>query len=162
MPKLRCLSDPQWTELRDFWAQDAGALTDVYVVGTTTDDWQRVVDATKRRWSSTYTEDGVRTSLPNDAVEVFRRTQDRACLLSVELTPQIKLNAHFFSPEEVEFDFDPRDLRGQADLETVIEFVRTIGRALQQTVCIGIESAAPRPPEDLRYEPDLDGFVSRF
>ena len=63
---------------------------DIYVVGPTTDDWQGAVEATKGRWPSTYTEDGSRTSLPSDVLEVFRRTQDRACLLSLELINIIK------------------------------------------------------------------------
>jgi hypothetical protein len=154
------MENPPWDYLRACWAEDDGALSDIYVSEATADDWQRVIDATTARWASTYTEDAQPTPLPDEVGVVFRRTHSRACLLRIEVTPLISLNAHFFIPEEVEFGLDPRAVRDQAGLDAVTEFIRTLGRTLSRPVFIGCESPAPRPIEYLRYEPTQDRFVA--
>jgi len=153
------MENPSLDYLRACWAEDDGALTDIYASGDA-DDWQRVIETITARWPSTYTEDAQPTPLPDEVAVVFRRAHTRACLLQMEVTPLISLNAHFFSPEEVEFDLDPRAVRDQADLDAVTEFIRTLARTLSRPVFIGCESAAPRPIEYLRYEPMPDRFVA--
>jgi len=37
------MSDVRWTEVSDFWEHD-GSLRDIYVLSTTQDDWQRLLD----------------------------------------------------------------------------------------------------------------------
>lgn len=146
--------------LRACWAEDDGALSDIYVPGAKTGDWQRAIDTTTAQWPSTYTEDAEPAPLPDDVGVVFQHAQSRACLLRIEVTPLISLNAHFFTPEEVEFDLDPRAVRDQVALDAVTEFVRTLGQTLSRPVYIGCESAAPRPMEYMRYEPTSDSFVT--
>ena len=134
---------------------------EIYVPGTTTDDWQRFLETTTKRWPSAYTEDGESARLPKDVREIFRRSELRACLLQLELTPLVSLNVHFFTQEELELDLDPREVRAQADLDAVIAFMRTLGLAVGRPVYMGIESSEPRPPEDLRYEPARNRVVFR-
>ena len=76
-----------------------------------------------------------------------------------KLTPLISLHAHFFSFDEVESDFDPSQVRSQADVDAVPGLVRAIGLAIRRPVAMGIESSEPRSPEDLRYELARDRFV---
>ena len=153
------MENPPWNYVRACWAEDDGALSDIYVLEATADDWQRVVEATTARWPSSYEEDAQPVPLPDEVDVVFGRAASRTCLLRIEVTPLISLNAHFFSSEEVEFDLDPRAVRDRADLDALTEFIRTVGRTLDRPVYIGIEGL-PRPLEYMRYEPTPDRFVA--
>ena len=151
------MSQPQWEPLRNLWAEDDGALIDVYVEGTVAEDWQAAVNAALAAWPSSYCEDGEPAQLPS-AEEALTRSRARSCLLRVALTPLINLNTHFFAADEVEFDFDPREVLDQDDLDQVCGFMRTVGRAIGKPVWLGIEGGPPRPPANLRYDPADDSF----
>jgi transcriptional regulator with XRE-family HTH domain len=152
---------PDWHEMREYWADDEGALLDAYVPATGESDWQRVVDAIRSTDSSRrYTEDGRPQDMPPDVREIFKRAQTAACLWQVEPVRELRINCHFFHEAEIEFDFDPSEIVGQEQLNVVCDFMRTVGLALRLPVEIGIESREPRPPAALCYEPDADEIQS--
>jgi hypothetical protein len=133
-------------------------LRDAYVFGTTEDDWQRVLAALRsRRWPLAYTEDGEPTDIPSDVREIFNRGKARAVTWQIKPSREIRVNCHFFTPDEIEFDFDPREILGQVQLDTVCEFVQMVGRAVQKAVVVCWENT----PEAaiMRYEPATDELV---
>lgn len=147
---------PDWKTLRGLWDLDPGALRDIYVPAVTADDWQAVLEAVTSRWPSSYLVDGVPGQLP-DARTFFAdgREREAAHLLRVSVSPLINLNAHFFCEDEIEFDFDPRELLSDEDLTAVLDFMRVIGRAVGKPVLVSVESSPHLSPE-LRYDPRDD------
>ncbi|NUP08859.1 MAG: hypothetical protein HOW73_22660 [Polyangiaceae bacterium] len=97
-----------------------GSLRDIYVLGTTSTDWHRVLEAIHRAPLETQFRiagdvadlfaDG-REALPEDGF------QDRFLQVRVG---GVALNCHCFAPEAIEFDLDPREVTSQSALDCVI------------------------------------------
>jgi hypothetical protein len=73
-----------WTEIAAELTWD-GAWRDIYVVGTTLRDWQRVLDSLHANNPKTvaFYVDGEETSFPPSAEVIFERRQEAATLLQV-------------------------------------------------------------------------------
>lgn len=150
---------PEPDDLRALWAEDEGAVRDVYVEETTSGDWQTLIDAIQERWSCSYTEDGAPVPMP-PAAEVLRRRSDRATMLEIHLCEHLAVQAHFFESDQIEFSFLPTEVRDDADVYRILNFVLHLGRTLGRIVHMTVESRmGDRPPDDLRYEPSQDQIV---
>jgi hypothetical protein len=112
-----------WTEIAAELTWD-GAWRDIYVVGTTLRDWQRVLDSLHANNPKTvaFNVDGEETSFPPSAEVIFERRQEAATLLQVTVG-NMHLNCHFFCQDEIEFDLDPRELQGEEDLDALAGFM---------------------------------------
>lgn len=58
-------------------------------------------------------------------VEAAKSGKATSTLLQVS-AGDVYLNCHFFCEEEIEFDLDPRELRGEQDLQAVVAFMSTL------------------------------------
>jgi hypothetical protein len=92
--------------------------------------------------------------MPADARVIFQVREKRAVRWQISATPSIHIKCHFFSPEEIDFDFDPREINTQSDFDTVCEFLGLLGATVQKTVSVCLEG--DRKAEILRYEPETD------
>lgn len=61
---------------------------------------------------------------------------------------------HFFTPDEIEFDIDPRAIDSQAQCERLVDFIRALGQAVGKAVLLTPENAPEYPY--LRYDPLTD------
>ena len=115
-----------WKDVASEFVWD-GAWRDIYVVGTTIADWQRVLDLLSDRTPDAlaFYVDGEKLSSAPSAEVIFARRQETSTLLQVT-AGDVHLNCHFFCEEEIEFDLDPRELRGEEDLQAVLTFMRSI------------------------------------
>lgn len=149
---------PEPDGLRALWAEDRGALREIYVEKASIEEWQQLIDSVAERWTTHYSENGDEVLRPR-AAEIFERTSDKAVLFEVQLN-DIAVSGRFFSPGEIEFTFDPGDAIEDAAVEQVLDFMLWVGRSLGRVVHMTVESfPSDRPEDDLRYEPDLDRIV---
>ncbi|WP_304186973.1 hypothetical protein [Phenylobacterium aquaticum] len=103
-----------------------GSWRDIYVVGATVDDWQRVLDALARLSPSpTFYIDGKPAPMPVSVKSLFEQRALSAPLLRLEVG-HVGLKSHFFDEEEIEFDLDPREVKGPAELEALSDFMRLL------------------------------------
>ena len=118
-----------------------GSLRDIYVFGTNTSDWDRFLDLVRSStWSWSYAADASSDLLPESAEQVFADT-DRAKALHVDLG-SIQVACHFFVPEEIELDIDPREVQSQEAMDRVLSFVLRLGRCLEKEVVLTEENSA--------------------
>jgi hypothetical protein len=90
-----------------------GSLRDIYVLGTTIDDWKEVLALILREpFEAKLLRDAVAQALPTDIESLFGTTSNllRFSVHGVELA------CHFFTPNEIEFDFVPKDENDEAAL----------------------------------------------
>uniref|UniRef100_B0SZV4 Uncharacterized protein n=1 Tax=Caulobacter sp. (strain K31) TaxID=366602 RepID=B0SZV4_CAUSK len=115
-----------WKEIASELVWD-GAWRDIYVVGTTIADWQRILDLLNDRTPDAlaFYVDGEALSSAPSADVIFERRQETSTLLQVS-AGNVHLNCHFFCEEEIEFDLDPRELREEHDLQAVLAFMSTL------------------------------------
>lgn len=141
------------------WADDPGALGDIRVPDATVNDWLRLIEVVAARWPCSLGADGEQIPSPSDLNGLFALAGPRSMLLRVRLTPLINLHAYFPDYEGIEFDFDPQELLDQADLDDIVDFVTSVGRALRRTVRVVVEGGDAGEMDYMRYDADGDRIV---
>jgi hypothetical protein len=150
---MRCL---RWDDVQQDWEPNDG-FRDVLVAGTNESEWQRVVESLRDRgWPSVYAEDGEQVAMPAHVREIFAARLVRSTAWQVEPSPGIYANSFFFAVDEIEFDFDPREVRSQEGLDVICEFMQLLGRNLQKPVIACMEGAPDLVI--MSYDPVADGF----
>jgi len=126
-----------------------GSLRDLYIPNTTLDDWDRLLNFLRDcRFELAYSLDGRPAPVPGRASEAFRR--EESGLLACRLG-RMTLNCHFFCPEEIEFDLDPREIDSPAELSRLEQFMSEIGSLLRKEVRLSDENC--RDEALCRYDP---------
>ena len=128
------------------WAQIApdfewdGSLRDIYVLGTTSADWQRVLDQIADFGVRlTFTVDGEVAQLPDRASDILASRHDTSPLLCLDIAG-IQLNCHFFSEESIEFDLDPTEVAAGQKLEALAAFMALLAEATGKSVVLTPEN----------------------
>jgi len=86
-----------------------GSLRDIYVVGTSEQDWQALLTYLRvSPYPLEYLLDDEVRPLPELAVDILSIRDEHSPLLRID-QQRLGLNCHFFIPEEIEFDLDPKD-----------------------------------------------------
>lgn len=157
------MAAPSLEVLRATWAEDDGALFDIFVTDTTPNDWQVILDAVReKKWPTAYSVNGVAAEMPRTAEDIFAARQADATLLwSIEPDAGVTINCHFFYPGEIEFDFCPRVIISDEALAALLGFIAHVGRALGRVAGVTVEGDHhPRPAKGhLYYDPQSDAVV---
>ncbi|MBH1937478.1 hypothetical protein I5Q34_24945 [Streptomyces sp. AV19] len=130
------MPDVLWDDVKDYFGPETeGCLPDVFVQGTNAGDCQAFLGLIPARgWWSEYSEGGVVMPLPG-AGQVLSRPSDAECpQLRVRPVPGMEAIFRFLPDEEIDFDVDLRELRGQERLDLLCDFLRTIGSHLGKPV----------------------------
>jgi hypothetical protein len=111
-----------------------GSLRDIYIFETSLDDWQKLLDFIRaERYAFDYKIDDDAVTLPERAATIFE-CENYQSLLSVKVG-DLLLNCHFFTVDKIEFDLDPREVKGERELEELFDFLRQLCRiSNRQTV----------------------------
>ncbi len=130
-----------WTEIAPEFVWD-GAWRDIYVVGASLEDWQRILDLLNDRNPDAlaFYVDGEKVASAPSAKVIFERRHETATLLQVT-AGDVHLNCHFFCEEEVEFDLDPRELKGEEDLQAILAFMSTLANGTGKPAILTHENA---------------------
>jgi len=129
-----------WTSLAPNFERD-GALRDICVLGTTVDDWQRVMDAlVQLEPPPSFSLDGKPAELPACAARLFELRSVASTLLTLNLE-SIQINCHFFGGAEIEFDLDPRDITGPAQFDVVLAFMKLLAETTGKVAILTHENA---------------------
>ena len=125
------MSSLAWKAVQSKFLFD-GSWQDIYVLGTDVAGWQRMLDGLRSAdYDLRYFRDNNPTELPARAEDAFPNEREYCPLLSVQFCG-ILANCHFFSFEEIEFDVDPWEVSGQAQLDALLEFMRCLAAAVGQ------------------------------
>jgi hypothetical protein len=148
------MHDLVWDDVAHYFEVD-GSLLDAYVFGVSMADWQHFIDVVRaQQWRLDYTVDGSSQPLPQQYGDIIAARSDASTTLTIWPTPDIAVNTHFFSDDEIEFDFEPGELQGQDRLDVLCAFLRTIGGTLNKPVVLTPENNPDWPL--LTYTPDDD------
>ncbi len=139
------MSDLLWDDVRYVFDADVmGALPDLCVPETSTDDWQNLLDLmASSGWRFEYVEGDTVLPLPR-AEAVFSRPADAECAaLRVWITSSLIAIFCFYSPEEIDFDINVREIRNQEALDMFCGFLGSVGRRLGKPVLMDGEGGNP-------------------
>lgn len=141
-----------------------GSLRDIYVHGTTEQDWQRLLTfLLSSSYHLEFMVDEQQRQIPAQVEDIFVLTHDYGVTLSVDET-QLALHCHFFTTKEIEFDLDPRNMNNEQRISRLLDFIHTIGRLLNKEVVLTPENASwvplfrfdPRTAQEEWYLEDID------
>jgi hypothetical protein len=131
---------PLLTEVPNIWKVD-GSFRDVYVVGTTLEDWKRFI-AFAVSYPCSYEYDGMIASMPE--IEEILNNPDHTHLLSMNVGAAL-LNCHFFVLNEIEIDIDPKEVKGPLEHDGVLAFAAGLARAVGKPIIITPENEMETP-----------------
>ena len=134
-------------------------LRDVYVFGTTLDDWQTFLDFVRSGpCSFAYFVDNAPAVLPNEAAAIFRTRAEASVCLSVYLNSVIRVNVHFFDETEIELDIQASEIQTEAHADLLFGFLREVSRVLDKEAVLTSEGA----PDDVIFRFTPSGEMQHF
>jgi hypothetical protein len=123
------------------WFEPEHGLIDVWAFDTTTEDWQKLLDFVSRKFQGLqYVVDSEPQELPSGVDEILSLRPERSTSLQIKIDG-IALNSYFFCREEIDFDFNPREVRQALALQHVLEFLRRLADLLNKEVVVTPEGA---------------------
>jgi hypothetical protein len=137
-----------WDLIKDEFEFD-GSWRDIYVLNTTLADWQHMLSTLgKSSYEWGVYQDGVllektETTLLILASKLFPIPQEcRPYLFAI--FAGVQANCHFFGPDEIEFDIDPRQVIGQAEVDAVFAFMIFLANATDKPVVLTPENMSDK------------------
>lgn len=159
---MSSMSDVRWDDLRAYLDLGVnGVLPDGCVPRTTAVDWSAVVAlAHSRGWRLELTENGERVPMEEGDILRFLGPDDPYVTMSIWPVPGIQVNFFVYSPLEINFDVDLRELQTQERLDQLCDFLRAAGRELGKPILITPEGASDALHPFMEYDPQLDRIVA--
>src|SRR4051812_42541950 len=115
-----------WQQIAPDFEPDGG-LRDIYVFGTDLLDWQHIWDAL-RTWEPlpSLVIGGQSAIMPDKVQEVLAASREQGAMLSVNVSGALA-NCYFWGHDEIQFDVDPREIIGPAQIEGLDRFMSLMG-----------------------------------
>jgi len=118
----------KWDTVKSEFAWE-GSWRDICVRDTGLREWGAATKAVRAAGiREQFMVDGVTARMPDDVARVFEKRSETGALWTLFVTG-VQLNCHFFDPSEIEFDLDPREVTGQAQLDGIIGFMLLLSEA---------------------------------
>lgn len=134
------MSFPWETVQGEFYCD--GSWRDIYVFGTNRADWQTMLNTLRASpYQVRYFRDRQPADLPQDAADAFPGPDECDRMLSVTFSG-VLANCFFFTEDEIEFDIDPREVKGQEELDALFGFMHRLADA--------VDKEAVLTPENMR------------
>jgi hypothetical protein len=128
-----------WETVRSEFAWE-GSWRDICIPGVDIKEWQAVMNALRAGGlSGELTVNGATSAMPDDISTLFRLADGVTALWSSSLAGVV-LFCHFFDRSEIEFDLDPREVKGQAEIDGLLGFMRTLAKATGKVVLMTPEN----------------------
>jgi hypothetical protein len=125
------------SEWQKIFEPDSRSLLDIWVFDASRADWQKALDWLARSYPIIYSEDAAPAPLPSFEA-IWERHKATTQLLRIDLGG-FAVNAHFFSPDEIEMNVLPEDVDSRTKAESVFKFAIEIARLLNKEVAFAPE-----------------------
>lgn len=138
------MTELSWSRCAEAFAWD-GAWRDIYVRGTSMVDWDALFRALPGWGYRIAFEVGEQTrDLPDSAKPAFEAAVEAVVTLRVHVGT-VEVIGHFFAADEMEFDVDPREVRGEAEFQELLAFMRRLATLVGKPVTLTPENDHERP-----------------
>lgn len=129
-----------WNDVKWIFEPD-GALRDIYVQEVSINDWEKLIDYLNENFQLNYDiSDDQESQEQIDKEYTIKYLQDESGekeskSVSIDLGGIIA-NCHFFLPDQIEFDLDPKEIKSSKDFEKVESFMKSISKTLKNQVTL--------------------------
>ncbi|PET42346.1 hypothetical protein CN514_22765 [Bacillus sp. AFS001701] len=123
-----------------------GSLRDIYVLDVNLDDWQKLIDwLCLSDWGIEFYIDGQKnTNKITNVSKLFEEKKDKSVLLSIDIKG-VLINCHFFVEGELEFDLNPKEIKGLNEARSVFEFMSKLSNILGKEIILTEEDILENP-----------------
>jgi hypothetical protein len=134
-----------WKELQKRIYFEDGSWRDIYVLHTTTRDWEKWVDLVNKKYRVEFWD--AKTDLKTDKIdfaivkEYWNSNGDREVISATVKLDSINVKCHFFDDSEIENDIDPIEFKSQEDHDKLIDYLNDISVSLDKEVIVTDENA---------------------
>lgn len=130
----------QWKSFAGEFRHD-GTLRDIYILDVQLDHWEKAAGFIIRRgYRIRFAGAWTQTTFPADIARLFPTGPDSVLTTLFIDVSGASINCHFFSPDEIEFDLDPREIVDPSNLEAVFEFMHGLANAVGKDVVLTPEN----------------------
>jgi len=133
----------RWEDVAELFEWE-GSWRDLYVLDAGVEGWRAFLaylSGSNALYAYSYR--GPAGSAPR-ADEIFGSSLEDRGLMEIRVG-QIEMNCHFFEQNQIELDFDPRGVRGQKDLDQLVEFMTRVSRSVGLPVILSPKNVATKP-----------------
>ncbi len=129
-----------WNDVKWIFEPD-GTLIDIYVQEVSINDWEKLIDYLNENFQLNYgISDDQESQEQIDKEYAIKYLQDESGekeskSVSIDLGG-ITANCHFFLPDQIEFDLDPKEIKSSKDFEKVESFMKSISKTLKNQVTL--------------------------
>ena len=133
-----------WEEIKSRIYLHDGALRDVVVLNTTTDDWIRWSSFINENFEVTQKFHDLGTKFDNikmdKVLDYWNGNHENSSVVHINLSG-ILVAAHFFDPDWIENDISPNDIKTIKDHEQVVNYMISLSKALGKQVLLTPENS---------------------
>jgi len=123
-----------------------GSLRDIYIPYTNLDDWNILIDYLNANIKLNYLPSSKSQIDKQYVINLLLDTKEELeCRTASLLIEGLSLNCHFFCKDVIEFDLDPKEVKGQQEFETIIGFLENICSLLKKQVYLTWENSIELP-----------------
>lgn len=130
-----------------------GSWRDIYVTPASLDDWKAVFPLLLAQSDTEFIRESGPVNAPASLDESFFADSRPTLLFRVG---DVLVVFHFFTPEEIECDIDPREVTGQASLDAVLAFIQQLGDLTRKRTVLTPENCSDNPI--ISYDPESREF----
>jgi hypothetical protein len=141
-----------WDTCRQDFEWD-GSWRDIYVTPATLDDWKAIFPLLRSQPDVEFMCESGAVSVPASLDESFFGDARPTLRFRVG---GVLVVFHFFTPEEIECDIDPREITGQASLDAVLALMRQFGDLTHKRTVLTPENDSDHPI--ISYDPESREF----
>ena len=123
-----------------------GSLRDIYIIEANLNDWQTFLNwLESTEYDVDLFIDGEEVPFENcKASRLFEVKKRHMPLLSIGFKG-VLINCHFFSEAEMEFDIDPKQIKGIVEAGVVIEFMKKLSSIVCKESILTMENSPEYP-----------------
>lgn len=134
-----------WTELqKQIYFEDDGTWRDIYVLDTTTRDWEKWVDLINEKYRVEFWD--AKTDTKRDKIdftivrEYWDSNGDREVISATIKVDSINIKCHFVDNSEIENYIDPIEIKSQEDHDKLVGYLTDISVSLDKEVIVTPEN----------------------
>lgn len=117
-----------------------GSLRDIYVLDTQLRDWNAAAKFIAQRYRLEFTGGWKEATFPTDIGQLFPTSPDsQLTALSFDVEG-VRVNCHFFTTDEIEFDVDPAEVNEPSRLDALFAFMKELATAVGKDVILTPEN----------------------
>lgn len=145
-----------WNDIKWIFEPD-GSLRDIYVQDVTLPDWGKLIDFLNLNYDIKFGEDE-KNQIDKEYVIKYLKDETgeiESKSLKIDFNG-VNFRCHFFLPNQIEFDIDPKEIKAINDFESIEKFMVSISKTLKNQVTLTGENSPEFPLFKIDFEKDVN------